>query len=343
MSAKPRQDEEIKQAAASWMLRREKGLSPEAEAEFKRWLERDPRHAAMLARHERVWTVLDRPRATGQADSLLKKLAERKRRRYRNRIVGTALIAIVAGAIGLQIGRTRNPGPATTVAIVLPETRLFEDGSVVELRPDARIVADFNETRRLVVLHQGEAHFQVAHQARPFVVVAGGVGFRAVGTAFSVRIEEADVELLVTEGRVSVGKSEANPLSSARVPSFPETSSDAEVVLVPAGNRIVVGLKTEAGLALPAPTVIPPAELSERMAWRIPRLEFTETPVYKAAEMLSQYNATQLVIEDPELGRLRVSGLFRADRVETFVRLLEANFNARAEYSDGTIRLNRAH
>jgi ferric-dicitrate binding protein FerR (iron transport regulator) len=56
---------------------------------------------------------------------------------------------------------------------------------------------------------------------------------------------------------------------------------------------------------------------------------------------MNRHNAVTLVIEDAELGTLPVSGLFRADRTEAFVRLLEANFEVRAEPIGRSIRLHR--
>jgi transmembrane sensor len=56
---------------------------------------------------------------------------------------------------------------------------------------------------REIEIAQGEAWFDVAKDAsRPFIVTAGKVRARAVGTAFSVRRRETGVEVLVTEGVV---------------------------------------------------------------------------------------------------------------------------------------------
>jgi len=56
-----------------------------------------------------------------------------------------------------------------------------------------------------VRLVRGEAHFTVAkNPARPFIVEAGGVAVRAVGTAFDVRHADGAIEVLVTEGKVHV-------------------------------------------------------------------------------------------------------------------------------------------
>ncbi|MGH7947594.1 MAG: FecR/PupR family sigma factor regulator, partial [Opitutaceae bacterium] len=73
--------EGVEEAAATWVFRRAAGLTPEELAAFERWQAEDPRHRAVLARHERAWSALDRPRQAGQADFMLGKLAERASRR----------------------------------------------------------------------------------------------------------------------------------------------------------------------------------------------------------------------------------------------------------------------
>ncbi len=336
MSAQTPRNEEIEKAAAHWVFRRETGLSPEEQAEFERWLENDPRHGAALDRHEHAWAVLDRPRAAGQADLLLQRLAARKLRRRRIRIAGIGLVAVVACVVGFQIDRTHKPDPANTVAVVLPETRLLEDGSVVELKSGARLAVNFSETLRRVELEEGEAHFKVAHRpGRPFLVVVDTVEFRAVGTAFNVKLADAGIELLVTEGSVAIEKASAGPPDdfSPAIP-LPKTL----LTTVSAGNHIVVKPANEEVLTT---TMVPPKEVSELLAWRAPRLEFTETPLALAIEMMNRHNRAQLVIEDDELGKLLVSGLFRADRLEAFVLLLETNFGVSAEQKEDVTFLRR--
>src|SRR6185312_8533669 len=104
--------------------------------------------------------------------------------------------------------RTARPvARADSIVISQPERKTLVDGSVVELRDTAEIAVDYAGPLRRVTLRRGEALFQVAkNPARPFVVKAGGLEVRAVGTAFSVQIDGAAVDVLVTEGRVSVNQ-----------------------------------------------------------------------------------------------------------------------------------------
>src|SRR5437660_1453063 len=87
-----------------------------------------------------------------------------------------------------SLGSPRRPfsTPPSSAVVLRPEKQILADGSVVELKSGAEIAVDFTGAYRRVALKRGEAHFQVAHQSRPFVVTAGPIEFRAVGTAFAV-------------------------------------------------------------------------------------------------------------------------------------------------------------
>jgi transmembrane sensor len=49
-----------------------------------------------------------------------------------------------------------------------------------------------------------------------------------------------------------------------------------------------------------------------------------------------------LSVNDPELAKLRMSGVFRADNVEGFVRLLQSNYGMKVEYRGSEIILSLA-
>ena len=75
----------------------------------------------------------------------------------------------------------------------------------MELNAGGEVSEHFTTAERRVRLVRGEAHFTVTKDAaRPFVVEAGAVRLRALGTAFNVRFEPSAVEVLVTHGRVQV-------------------------------------------------------------------------------------------------------------------------------------------
>ena len=97
------------------------------------------------------------------------------------------------------------PGAPPTLALI--EQRTLADGSVVELNRGAVVTERFTPDERRVQLVRGEAHFKVAKDlSRPFVVEVAGIAVRAVGTALNVRLDSAAVDILVTEGQVSVAQ-----------------------------------------------------------------------------------------------------------------------------------------
>ncbi|MDP3070010.1 MAG: FecR domain-containing protein [Opitutaceae bacterium] len=371
----------IAAAAAEWFARRDAGLSVPQERAFQRWLAADPRHGAALARFDSAWSTFGKPTRTGAADELCLELAGRAERRRRRRLSAAAAALAVLFALGAFWRFPRHEEPASalpaTAMMLVPARQVLPDGSVVILKNGAQVAEAFTAALRRVELKQGEAMFEVTkNQSRPFVVSAGGIEVRAVGTAFSVEFGGKTVEVLVTEGTVSVGKgaSAYSPSYGAitgskeqnagdvkrreettdeRLPAqpstvdFPNQSSalhpPSSASIVEAGHRIVVEIAPSA----PAPKAMPvaAAELDERLAWRNRRVEFSGTPLAEAVALLNREAAGQsevkLVIDDPTLRSMRVSGIFRTDNTVAFVLLLEAGFGVKAERSGSTISLRK--
>jgi transmembrane sensor len=184
---------------------------------------------------------------------------------------------------------------------------------------------------------RGEAYFRVEKdKARPFYVEANGVQVRAVGTAFSVQMQTATVEVVVKEGAVDVGRTFSTP-------------GDGGPVRVDAGSKIVVPALllrpamrvAGSGSAVPAPaaeaapvlrpTALTEEELDARLAWRIPRLVFEGMPLAEAIALLNRHNTLQIVLADPSLGALRVSGNIRSDNPEGFVSIAQQTLELAAE------------
>jgi transmembrane sensor len=61
-------------------------------------------------------------------------------------------------------------------------------------------------------------------------------------------------------------------------------------------------------------------------------LEFEGTELAEAIALLNRHNRLQIALGDPALGRLRISGVFRADNPEGFVRIAEQALNLRVEF-----------
>jgi transmembrane sensor len=260
--------------------------------------------------------------SSGAAGEVVRHAEVRRRQRVRRRIAGVAGVACL-GLVGAWLfprapaTLATPPIAAASAVVIAPETRTLADGSIVELRRGAEILVEYGPSKRRIVLRAGEAHFQVKKDVgRPFVVVASGVEVRAVGTAFSVDLGRRAVDVLVTEGRVAV----TSPPTVAAVEAAPT------VAMVEAGQGAVVSLEAAGAAAVRS---VPSGERRERLNWRVPLLEFSGTPLAEAIPMFNRHGNRLLVI-DPALGRLQLSGTLRADDIDSLFLLLRNEFGITA-------------
>jgi transmembrane sensor len=267
----------------------------------------------------------------------------RRRRKKRLAVAGIGVAGLFALVLSWQGPAPVQPGPTPfTLFVAAPARQILPDGTMADLNTQASIAIEFTNEARKVSLLQGEAHFQVAKIShRPFIVSAGGVEFRAVGTAFAVQLGETEIELLVTEGVVAVDRS--NHALSAGPSAATQTPTPGSAPLtVTAGNRVVVEVVRETVTpAAPRVVQVDGAELNERLAWRVPRVEFTSTPLRKVIPTFHEYSGIEIILTDPELAELELSGILRADNIDSLLNVLEEEFQVKAERRGGQIHLRR--
>ena len=313
--------EQTEQSAADWLVRRDRGFSPAEQDAFSQWLAADPRHGEAFARQQQTWREFNllaewRPEHSAVPNPDL--LARSPRKRHWLPWTAVTLAAAAAGILAvLQQPPVVSP-PAERAVLVVPaeryERRVLADGSVVQLNRGAALDVRYSATERRVDLVSGEAHFTVTKQpARPFVVMAAGVGVRAVGTAFNVKLTPGTIDVLVTEGTVALDPPADEP-------------TQAEVS---AGHRAIRsrdGTSTEWEIR-PASA----EQVTELLAWQPVLLDFAATPLSDVVAEFNRRNAIQLLVADEELAALPIVASFRSDSIEAFVRLLEITANVRAE------------
>jgi transmembrane sensor len=333
--------EVIEAAAAAWLSLRDRGMNAAETAEFMRWLQQDAHHAAVFTELDRTWKEFDRLAAVPTADAPERDgdlLAPRVGPRRHRTLAWTFLGAAAAAAL-LLLTATYIRAPQHTAETTVGAFQKLDlpDGSVAQLNTDSAINTAFTAAERHVRLVRGEVYFSVAKDpARPFVVTAGPVTVRAWGTAFNVRKRDTAIEVLVTEGRVSVNG--AHQRQSLLAPSAPAE----EPPMLVAGERAIVTMPARASAAAPGPalvTRISAMQVQRALAWQERRLEFDAVPLAEVVREFNRYNRRQLVISDPQLAAKRFSGTFRADGYETLVRLLEDDFGVTATRSGREIVL----
>lgn len=296
--------------ALLWATRRDSGpLNPDDQRAFAAWVSENPRHEGALLRAEAALSYLNRGRALAPLDTA-PDIAEPRAWNRRAFLAGGMLCTVGAMELaGFLIAEDRGDVTRTAVGEVRPVA--LADGSVATLNTASRIAVAMRPEARMVHLEDGEAWFQVAKdKKRPFVVDAGHVRVRAVGTAFSVRRRPEGVDVLVTEGVVETwlaGHETAPVRIAAGMRSF----------IPDDGTKITA---TKAG-----------EQIDRVLAWRHGGLALSgESLAYAAAEM-NRYNRRKLVIDDALLGQESVVGYFRTDEPDNFAQTVAAVFGANVD------------
>ncbi len=329
-------------AAIWWATRRQ--LDPARFAEdrdFSAWLA-DPDNAAAWQEIERrvdgVGTFATMPEIRAMRRAALD-LARTSRPSRRPWFVGGALAAsLVAGLIWIaqpdasdptQMAQSGTPDNVRLYATATGERRdlTLPDGSRVTLNTASQLEVRYSQGRRDLQLVQGQALFHVARNPdRPFVVLAGGSRITALGTTFDVRVQpDGRVNVLLVEGHVRVDPLRRQGLARI-VPSLARTDLEAgqQASAPPAGDITVAA-----------------ADVERATAWNRGLLIFRNDAVGEAVREVNRYSTIQLVVDDPRVAGLKVSGIFPTARREDFVAALEALYpvDARRE-SAGAIRLS---
>lgn len=345
--------------AAAFLQRRDTGpWTPADEAELSAWLESSTAHRVAFLRTEAAWEAMGRLKALGAglpprevpAPEVIIAAASpkvpqrpqaspvpagkpRRRRPHKAAAIAASLLAAAGSAFWahqLWFSGERYASPIGGLTSVP-----LEDGSHIILNTDSQVHVVLSETERHVDLNQGEAFFEVAKDAkRPFVVQARHTRIIAVGTQFSVRRESnGEIQLLVTEGKVRVEGGYVTPPATGTGSSVaPESPTN----LVSAGEVAHIGLngmkvRDEAG-----------PQAADALAWRDGYLVFKDTSLAEAVTQFNRYSTRQIVITDPALAQMPLTGRFRATNSEAFISLLEQAFHVRADSSSGRINLSRS-
>jgi len=346
----------IQESAVEWISREDVGLTANEEAEFQAWLAADPRHAAAIEALKPTWSKINRRRHVGRGTDLRRQVegivARKTRRRVAVGITSLAAAAVIAFGVFLSRPAADSDRLAPTI-VVRANRQLLPDGSSVDLNIGAEIALHFTSQIRGVRLVKGEALFHVTKDsARPFVVSAGTVAVRAVGTAFAVRLEPNAVDVLVTEGSVAVKRATESGQPTAEVAqrseeqraAGSEASSPAETassipgpsssdIVVDAGKRVVVPVGATSIQSL-APQRVSSIEVATALAWRNRRVEFNGTSLAEAVEIFNRDNSVQLSVANSETGAIRITGVFWTNDPEAFSRAVQTSLGLTATRTD---------
>lgn len=294
--------ESIDYCAAEWLLRQEQGLNPQEEAELQQWLAEDPTHLKAWQDFGGISLLLDQLPVAG-TDALRRQVRRPKPTLWQRcsrfapqmAMVSCAMVVMVCSLLWFDARQPLYQQTFTTARGQL-FSQTLPDGSTIELDTDSRLQVTLYQNRREVALLQGQAMFHISkNPQRPFHVLTEAAQITVLGTEFAVRNISGQVSVAVQEGRVRVTPSAQTP------------------VILLAGDSLSL---SETGAV--QKTISPSAVGS----WRSGRISFDNTPLCEALAEFERYTPTGLQLNDPALGRLRISGSFEVDKFQQFARAL---------------------
>ncbi|WP_343517886.1 FecR domain-containing protein [Sphingomonas sp.] len=313
-------DESDEGEAARWAIRRDaRPLTPEDQAAFDAWLAGDERRKGALLRAEAVLVYLDRGRALRAPEEPETDAQAEPAHVSRRTIIAAGGVGIAAAAAGLLGVILASPREGYSTAVGEVRRVPLADGSTATVNTASRIAVAMRPERREIRVQEGEVWFEVAHDTRrPFLVEAGDVLVRAVGTAFSVRRHANGIDVLVTEGAVEAWRA-SDPQARIRIRS---------------GQRSFVSAE-----ASPLIAVAAEPEIERALAWRNGELALNGEPLSYAVEELNRYNRRRIVVIDPAIGRTPIVGYFRTGEPAEFARAVAGIVGGRVESQGDEIRL----
>lgn len=178
------------------------------------------------------------------------------------------------------------------------------DGSVIQLNTQSSVQVAFSAATRDIYLEDGQAAFNVAHDAgRPFRVHVKHAVVQAIGTQFDVNCQTDHTDVAVTEGLVKVTAAKAANTATA----------------VSAGKAIRIA--ADGSVSSPFD-----AKATDVAAWRTRRLVFRNSTLEQIAADFNRYNKIPKIrVEGVVLQAKRYSGMFDADDPESFLQYLASD------------------
>lgn len=293
---------------------------PEAERQrvaFETWLAADPAHHQAYSHISELFSL-------GKGLKPAARVPDARRRAEKPmilaRMMGSPVLVLllllvsVPMAVGLTVAAMRAMGPGhlliqadgtgraggteASLATSPREVRAFRlaDGSRVILDADSRVRVMLSAERRDLTLLRGRARFVVAHEPRPFVVAAGGGSVIARGTIFDVALRGHGASVALIEGIVDVRQPGAVGTGAGW------SRESGEVTRLTAGHGLAIGGGN--GVALQATPLV-------QADWPSDLRDFRNVPLRDLLAEANRYADRPLVLTEPELGDLRVSGIFR--------------------------------
>lgn len=310
-------DKRAREEAAAWFAQLNRQSVPlQLLDDFQAWRQ-NPKNRAAYQAVEATWGGADAVADDPAIQSALAAAIARPARAKLSAWTWPAGVATAGLAIAAVFAITTFGG-GSAYSTRVGEQRLvrLDDGTAIRLDTNTKVTVAFGGGERRVQLAHGQAFFDVAHDpSRPFIVDAGPMRVRAVGTRFDVRREGEEAKVTLVEGIVQVHGSGADPSAWTLKP----------------GEQVSLG-RTPAHIT---------ADVAAATSWTSGRVIFRGLPLSQAIDEINRYSPHKIRLEAQAVADVPVTGSFETGDVDAFVSAVSDLHGLRAKRAaDGTIVLD---
>ncbi|PCH97909.1 MAG: hypothetical protein COB83_00355 [Gammaproteobacteria bacterium] len=320
----------IDDEASIWLVRLDNGnLSEQSRKELRTWLAADKRHPVALKAMADIWDDIDealiiindeKPSKNISFWPIVKPILKP--------LALAASISFITIFIWLAMpSNVQKNSYATLIGQHMDTT--FADGSIIHLNTNSHIETAFSDEKRIIKLIKGEVLFEVAHDPnRPFIVYAGDRLVQAIGTKFVVHLKSENIQVTVTDGKVKMSKVALNT-KLADIKKLNNATIQNDDIFINKGEKIIVS-----GDKTPTLIHIKPENIKRELAWLDGKLIFDNEELLDVIEEINRYVDIEIILKDPSLHKIRISGRFDLGDSEALIEAIELSFNIKSQRLD---------
>lgn len=303
---------QITRSAARWHSRMLEPASEREVAAFEQWLDAHPRHA-------RAYADIDAIARAGERAPRRHLVTAPVAARFRPAFAVVTVSVFAVAAVLLFNIRTNGPAYA---AVVNPgaavRTVMLEDGTKVTLDPGAELGVLIGDEKRHIEVRAGRSRIEVRPDSRrPLLVSLPGADVNSARGTLDVSVDG--------------DTSEVSALTEALTLTSVGRNARSSVVRLAGGQTLLLNDPR----ARPMPTH--PAALR----WPDARRQFDETALVEVFKLANRDASAPIVVEDTDIGRLKVTGILDVRDTRALARKLAAALNLQVDERPDRVTLTR--
>ncbi len=302
-------------------------LSIYEEKKLLEWIDRSPENKQLFIKtqqnlRQEVCNATNNEIYNTQWQLIKQKIESSDQRKpFKSRFLNLPLIIGIAASLFVgtifYVLIESNSNSKNTIATLTVETIAGEkstvtlpDGTTVFLNSETQISypEHFSEKNRTVEL-EGEAFFDVSHNsAKPFIVSAGDISIRVLGTTFNLRAfaDEETISTTLVEGKVRIEKENEKEQTV-----LADLNPSERAVFSKNNNKITVSYETN---------------LNKFIGWKEGKLVLDNAPVEVVVKKLEAWFNVKIIVKGEQLKKTRFTMTFTDETIEEVLKLLALSY-----------------